>query len=145
MKDLEEEDQDADLCIGSLDVKALYPSLKIKECARICREEVMKSEVVFEGVDYRWATQYLALSYTHAEINARRLNTVVPVRRYKFGQRPTISRIMDDEKGERWRWCKNPDKYNPTEKRLIMAHVVETMVIATFNDHFYRWDGRVMH
>ena len=82
----------------------------------------MESKVNFEGVDYRWAAQYLALSYTQHQLNARGLNRVVPVRRHKTGVRPTISRIMDDPKGERWRWCKDPQRYTPEEKRLLMSH-----------------------
>ena len=48
---------------------ALYPSLKIKRCAEICNQEVLESKVTFDGVDYRWAAQYLALSYTQHQIN----------------------------------------------------------------------------
>ena len=34
------------LCVGSLNVTALYPSLVITEAARICGEEVVIHEVV---------------------------------------------------------------------------------------------------
>ena len=33
------------LCIGSLDVKALYPSLDVTTCARICHDRIIKSPI----------------------------------------------------------------------------------------------------
>ena len=89
------------------------------------------------------ATMYLALTHTQAEINRRGLSRLVPTRRFKYGSRPQISRVMDDEKGDRWKWGRNVDSFSEEEKRTIMGHVVETMVMATFKNHFYKWDGQV--
>ena len=50
---------------------------------------------------------------------------------------------MDDEKGDRWKWGRNVDGFTEEEKKIIMGHVVETMVMATFKNHFYKWDGQV--
>ena len=39
------------LCIGSLDVVSLYPSLDISQCAKICGEEIRASNLRFEEVN----------------------------------------------------------------------------------------------
>ena len=43
------------------DVKALFPSLKDVECARIARQAVMESDVHFENIDYIRAIRYLKI------------------------------------------------------------------------------------
>lgn len=52
-------------------------------------------------MDYRLATMYLALTHTQAVINKLGLNTLILTRRFQFGSRPGISRVMDDEDGNR--------------------------------------------
>ena len=46
--------------LGSIDVRALFPSLRIKEAAAICARQVRESPITFQGVDYRAATLFLA-------------------------------------------------------------------------------------
>ena len=67
---------------------------------------------------------YLALTHTQGEINRRRLNTLVPSRRFKHGVRPTINRVMDDEDGNRWKWSRKIESYTEAEKKTIMGHVI---------------------
>ena len=52
MEDHLEEDE---LFIGSLDAEALYPSLEIDKCSKICAEMVASSGVRIEGLNYKWA------------------------------------------------------------------------------------------
>ena len=46
--------------VGSIDVKALYPLLRIKAAARVVAEEIVKAEIDYQGVDYNAAGAYLA-------------------------------------------------------------------------------------
>ena len=48
------------VALGSMDVKALYPSLRIKAAAKVVAEEIMKAEIDYQGVDYNAAGSYLA-------------------------------------------------------------------------------------
>ena len=48
--------------VGSLDAKALYPSLDIRKCSRIAAERVIQSGVEIQGVNWEWATVYVALN-----------------------------------------------------------------------------------
>ena len=55
------------MVVGSLDVEALYPSIKTMEAGRIARDCIQKSSLKLEGIDYRWALVYLALTMSNAE------------------------------------------------------------------------------
>ena len=44
-----------EIFVGSLDAAALYPSLDVAKCSRMCAERIMETQLEFEGVDYEWA------------------------------------------------------------------------------------------
>ena len=111
------------ITLGSLDVKALYPSLVIDDFARICRERIASSDLKFCGVDMRAATHYIALTHTQEEINELGIEELIPRRRYSRGPRPQISRIEDDPKGHRWVWSSDPEKMTESKKMMIMGVV----------------------
>jgi hypothetical protein len=65
-----------EVTIGSLDVKALYPSLKAKESAQIAKEEIENSIVKIE-VNETELTKYLPICMTRADIVKEGLEDVV--------------------------------------------------------------------
>ena len=56
------------LCLGSLDVNALFPNLHIPSCAKICSQRVVESPMTLEGVDYRAGAIYIASCLTQEEV-----------------------------------------------------------------------------
>ena len=133
------------LCVGSLDVKALYPSLEIGKCARICHDRFLTSDLEFEDVDIKWASIYLALNLKVHQIVRADLQQLVPRRivsaNYKEGKDPTVLTIGVDEKQERerWKWYRDPTKYTRGAKKKVMAKVLEVMIEACFSNHLYKW------
>ena len=94
------------LCCGSLDVKALYPSLVIKECAKIAKERLVKSPLEIEGADYKWASVYGALTNTRDQVIAKGMAKLIPFRVTKTGKvyngtYPTVKTIYTDKKNEK--------------------------------------------
>ena len=63
--------------IISIEVKALYPSLKMKEARKIIEERAY-SEGSFEEVDFHEVAKYLAIACTKEEIDNNRLREVLP-------------------------------------------------------------------
>ena len=61
---LEEDLQDFEqsMVVIGCDVEALYPSLDVKECWKIVEEEMMRSDIVWEDLDYLEGTRLIALS-----------------------------------------------------------------------------------
>ena len=75
------------------------------------------------------------------EVNKEGMNGIVPSRRYKHGPRPGISRFKEDPEAEKWRWTRDPNGLTEAEKRTVLAAVIKVMVLTTFNNHYYRWNG----
>ena len=132
-----------DIFVGSLDVKALYPSLEIEKTSKICAERVRNSGLKVDGIDWIWATKYIALNWTRQEVNTRGMGVLIPSRKYRMGKNPSVLTISVDDKKERWKMYRHPDTFTKEEKSLVLGAMVEIMVQATFKHHFYRWKGEV--
>ena len=86
---------EGEMFVGSLDAEALYPSLDTKICSKQCGTLVANSEIEFKGVDWEWATLYVACNIDRNEIIREGLGEVVPGRRFKRGQRPGMASIRE--------------------------------------------------
>ena len=73
--------------IGS-DVVSLYPNLKVGQIVEKIEDEMMRTDIKFENVDYLEAARYLALNWTTEECRQSKLRRVLPVRRGRTGTRP---------------------------------------------------------
>ena len=104
----DEEEPTGGMCVGSLDVKALYPSLDIPICAEIAKQRLIGGDLKFDGVCYKTATHYLALNMTQEEVTRNGLGEVVPMRRHKNGERPGISGYSYDSSANRWKLSRDP-------------------------------------
>ena len=131
------------LCVGSLDVKALYPSLDINRCAQIIKERIQGTLMEFDGIDYTWASKYIALNMSRIEVIREDLQTLVPKKIAKTGSKPTVLTVDMDESKERWKFYKDPGKFNKEEKKRVMGKVCEILVKVTFGHHFYKWGDTV--
>ena len=74
---------------GSMDVKALYPSLDIDHSSQIIDKLIRESEVNFD-CDVLDMALHLAATNTQEQIKAAGLNDVIHTRRFKHGARPII-------------------------------------------------------
>ena len=79
------------ILFGSQDAEALYPSLKIRECARIVCQAIMNTKAEFEGIDYEEAVKYIAMTMTEDEIREEGNEHLIPKRKHKQGVRPGIT------------------------------------------------------
>ena len=95
------------LMVGSLDVEALYPSIRVKEATEIIRKKMENTDVKVDGVDYRWALIYLKLTCTKAEIVDNNLQGILP-RKIKKGRKATILTVEEDARTERWWYPHSP-------------------------------------
>ena len=129
--------------VGSLDIESLYPSIKTKDAARICKEKIQSSSVEFQGVDYKWALTYLTLTMSPREIVDAKIQYLLPRRLHKQGPKPGISGALDKEPEERFWFPKKLATLNQEDKKLIMACLVEQLVKVVFQNHFYFWNNRL--
>ena len=106
--------------LGSLDATALYPSLDNKKVAKLCGEMVRESTLKFEGIDWKWASLYVALNSKPWQIISWRMTDIIPKRRFKQGQQPTIRGASDPMAEFRWKWEKPVEEYSDEEKRILI-------------------------
>ena len=53
--------------VGSMDIEALYPSLDTKRAGEVVRDRILAFQLKFDGIDWRWALVYLALTMSNVE------------------------------------------------------------------------------
>ena len=92
-KILEENLNDDELFIGSLDAEALYPSLEIDKCSKICAEMVASSGLKIDGLDYKWACKYVALALDPKEVLKRELQDIIPRKKARAGKNQTLRTV----------------------------------------------------
>ena len=141
--------------IISLDVKALYPSLKVNEVKKIVEEMLYKVQeegnLIFNDVDFHEVGKYLAITCTEEEIIENGLKEVIPKRTASNrGPKPGPAYWESDfrdtyENGKRqevikWYKAKNPNKKE--EQKMITLMVVKAIEVVMKN-HTYRFDGKI--
>ena len=129
--------------VGS-DVEALYPSLDAVEVAQIVYNAIMKTEVMFKGINYQEACRMIALTSSEQECRLGPLRRVLPTRRYDHGTRPGISGEdpLGPEVGSQDQWKFPNLKRKPLteqEKKMVVAEVLRKSVLAIFKTHTYRF------
>ena len=66
--------------VGSLDARALYPSLWIRESVALCGRAVLASKQMFSNIDYCTVTIYLAITMTEEEEVESGLKELLPTK-----------------------------------------------------------------
>ena len=132
------------LMVGSLDVEALYPSTDIHKAAQVLKNRIKKSPMNVSNVDYRWGLIYLALTIQpDKRKNYPEILELLPRRLSKKGSHPTIKTVHTDETKERWSFPIPVGLLTPENKKTILAHVIEQLMIEVFQTHIYEWEGRI--
>ena len=123
--------------IFSMDVKALFPSLRIEACMKAVTELIEKSDISEENIDWWEAAKYVAVFYTAKEIEEKGLKSVIPTRT-KVSKRPlTINCLsVDSSKHDDEKWTKAPDTPTPTQKKTIFAMAIAYLCKITLTNYF---------
>ena len=149
--------------VGSLDVRALYPSLDHEGTAAMVATFVEESEVNIQGVDWRAAQVFIASNMTRKEVVKQGLKKIIPRRLKRKGPRPgpTTSElwakrpnpeISKDASGNPeasnipihpTKWMEtNTDILTVAQKKKILGHVARIAVLNIFKNHHYQFAGQ---
>ena len=126
--------------VGSVDVKALYPSLLKKESAALIRGLIEETEMHLEGVNYEEVARGVSMLATQEQINSWKLNGYCPERVKATGPRPGMCTVSKAK--EKWRRARRQPKTR-TEKLRLVAKFVELVVIEVFSNHIYEFGGDI--
>ena len=128
------------IVIGSMDVKALYPSLDIDHSSSVIDKLIRNSQVNFD-VDVLDMALHIAATNTQLQIDKLGLSEVIHTRKHKNGPRPLIiSKTVTGTETERETqdsWI--PPSRTPTidETKQMLALVISQAVTLVMRSHVY--------
>ena len=130
--------------IGSMDVKALYPSIDIDFAVEKCVEMIIESGVTFENVDTDELGLYLSLAAEEEELEKEKLSGYCATRKRK-GKNPTITGCGTKEKEEElWKpWNKPTVQPEENELRRTVAYALGVAMKAVLKNHIFRFKDEV--
>jgi hypothetical protein len=135
-----EEAKQTEIGIGSFDVKAMYPELDIKECAKTVRRQIEQSNMIIETNNEEMALM-LASLMTQEEIDETGLKRVIPQRNKHMGSRPQITSKAitgsPKERAENESWTKPGRKPTEIEARKMLGILMEILINIVMENHFY--------
>ena len=133
-----------DVCMGSGDAVALYPSLLHEESALYCADVIRRCPARFENIDTHTAAVFLATNCSENELEKSGLLSIIPRRIYARGFKLTASTPeLTTRPGDK----DPPPKFHKTrtimakEERELLAKVVQVGVRLVVKNHVYKWKG----
>ena len=138
------QDVEAPFVLIGCDVEALYPSLDVGRCAKEVEEEVMRSSLRWEELDYLEGARLIALNRSAEYCRSHALKRVLPVRRGRTGSRPGVTGKgpMGPERGDQEQWRFPDIILAEEEKKLMVAEVIKIMIEILFKNHLYTFGGK---
>ena len=139
--------------VMSLDVKALYPSLRINEVMPILEDLIItvQSEQKFtiENIDWKELGKYLAITMTRNEQEINGITSALPrrtvgdkTRGRKPGPAYWDSDLIDRGDGIKIDKWKEPGEPTDEQKHKMVAHMVSQAVKVSMSNHMYRFGGK---
>ena len=134
-------EEGGDICVGSGDAVALYPSLVHKESARLCREMVLACPANITEIDIQAAGVFIATHCTVTEIQEAGLSKIVPRRKHKKGNHPgrSTDELIRRKNDQPEKFEKVRTNLTSTEIRKLVAKTIEVGVLSVIRNHVYRW------
>ena len=127
--DIEDKEQ---FRIVSMDIKALYPSMRWQDIIKAVREMIENSDMIIENTDWHEIGKYLAVMMSNEEIIQEGLNNVVPKR--KSNREITINYLQSKRNNENWTKARKPGK---RQQRRMIALAVSIGVHQVLGNHTY--------
>ena len=115
-------------------MKALFPSIRDIEAARMVREAVEESEMNLENVNWKQALRYLTIVGGCDYMREIGLGKYMPVWR---GERSDLITVGGEKSQKEESWRDSRHRIPNAVKKKIAARVLETAVIVCMGTHVY--------
>ena len=117
----------------SMDVKALYPSMKWSKIIKAVMELIENSKMKIENVNWREISKYIAVMFTPEEIEGEGLTLVIPNRESK--RAVTINYLQSSKNDEKWSKARKP---GVRQEKKMLAMVISKGVELVMSNHTYK-------
>ena len=118
----------------SMDVKALYPSMRWDEVICAVKEMIMMSVMRVENVDWPEVAKYIAVHVPPEEIQREGLCLVIPKRKGLRTRRITINYLRNKRNDVEWTVGRKP---GTIQKKKMLALAVSVGVHTVMSGHTY--------
>ena len=155
--------------IASMDVKALFPSLRSDQCIEAVKRMILSSELKIEGIEYKELLILLRKNLSTKEIREKDLTHLIPDKipkkkknSNKNGDESKNENTNNDEneiegknpdaKDDMNEKCKNDyydswkfpkENFNKYEQKQMIVEAVSVAINLIMNNHIYVFDGKV--
>ena len=133
--------EDIEYSVIGNDVKALYPSITSENTGRIIRKRIERTNLEFEGFDWKKGAAYIAMN-TNLTSEIEEIEHLLPVRKHKTSKELKISAITNNWEPEN-KFEYKTENINKHQIKQIIARVVEVAVRMLFENHVYRFAGKM--
>ena len=121
--------------ILSMDVKALYPSMRWADIVLAVKEMIELSDMEVENVDWREAGKYIAVMVPPEEIEREGLSLVIPKRKKRRTRNITVNYLRTKNNDEKWTVSRKP---GVRQKRKMIALIISVGVRLVMSNHTYK-------
>ena len=138
--------QNLDKCIvGSMDVKALYPSIDIKFSVEKCEQLLCESDIEFRHIDVDELGLFLSLTSIKEELEMKDIYRYCPTRANKDRAPTLTSSGTNKSVKKRWSgWTKGKEKPDSdTEIKRMVALALARSLEATLNNHIFCFENKL--
>ena len=122
--------------IASMDVEALYPSLRTGDCAKLVKTVVRESELSIGCEDTREMGIFLRKHMSNSQINSCGLCEFIPKRQKKL--KKTETNTNDDP------WIFEKVSNDENDKKKLFAEVLAICVEIVMNNHVYKFKDKII-
>ena len=131
--------------IGSLDVKALYPSLELDFTIDVVCNEFYAPNVTIQKVDYEELGLYLSLNRDGEYLKRVGLRDYCPRRKNRVGAPPKITGSgINVKKEERFKpWEKSKEKPEAETQRIMMKEALKIVLTMIMMNHVYNFNNEL--
>ena len=132
---------EAEFCIVGSDVKALYPSIQSEPTGKIIRKKIETANIEFEGFDIEKGLAYIAMN-KKLTTDIEEIENLLPTRRSNSSKDLKMSAVPANwDPSTRFEF-KNK-LISLQDKKRIIARVVEIATRTLFENHMYKFGGKV--
>ena len=127
-----------------MDVKALYPNIRVDNTSEAVRVLLEESDVEYKNIDYTELARYLPLVVGEDKITEAQLDDVVMTRKTHLGRKPKVTGTEMHKEWDKDNTIWNAPTREPDniEKRKMLALAVAEEVRFTMKHHMFKFrDG----
>ena len=107
---------------------------------------MVETEVSMDNINWVEGSKYITLTSTEQECRMGPLKRILPKRRYVNGTRPGITgedpMSREQNSQDQWEFPNIPNGLTRQEKKLLVAKVMKTAVLAIFKTHTYSFNNK---